>query len=109
MAKNKYYQVGSVMKPFTKTKQGEPIPKEEQGNGTIVLSGDGARELGRQLMKLKDDGKVILYMNTIDEQIERVQNATSLSPERIEQKVAGLSKRKDFVRFDLTLSVKNED
>ena len=48
-------------------------------------------------------------MNTIDEQIERVQNATSLSPERIEQKVAGLSKRKDFVRFDLTLSVKNED
>jgi len=37
MAKNKYYQVGSIMKPFTKTKQGEEIPKEEQGNGSVCL------------------------------------------------------------------------
>lgn len=30
MAKNKYYQVGSIMKPFTKTREGQEIPKKNR-------------------------------------------------------------------------------
>ena len=105
MAKNKYFNVGSIMKPFTKTREGQEIPKEEQGNGSVVLSGVGAKELAKQLMKLGDKDKVVLDMNTIDEQLQRLESAP-LKPEVIEQKKASLLKRKDFVRFDLTLVIK---
>jgi len=47
-------------------------------------------------------------MNTIDEQLQRLESAP-LKPEIIEKKREALLKRKDFVRFDLTLTVKNED
>jgi hypothetical protein len=58
-------------------------------------------------MKLGDKDKVYLSMRTIDDQLHSLENAQGkMKPETFEKRKAVLLKRKDFVRFDLTLVVK---
>lgn len=106
--KVKYLTVGSVMKPFSKTKDGQEIPKEEQGNGYVSIPAFFAKDLARELMKLGDNQKLSLYLNTREEQIDRLDSVVAsgkMLPATAEKIKARLIRGQDFVRFDLVLKV----